>query len=204
MKYTKEIILRNAFDVFMEKGYDSASISVLQKELNMSRGAMYCYFKNKEDLFCSVIDQYFFRIFNKIAQQKTDNMTVPELIEHVYKRHRLTVYLFNKGGISHDAFLNYTALLIQGAKHYPNFIQKYRKLRTALMHKWAIALENSLKKKEIKEDTNIPMMCSLFNSVFSRETSDETCEDNKFSLRILEDIDNRKLLLDYLYSLIKK
>ena len=41
MKNRKEYILEKAFDVFMSKGYDSVSITVLQKELGMSRGAMY-------------------------------------------------------------------------------------------------------------------------------------------------------------------
>ena len=204
MKYSKDTILRNAFDVFMERGYENTSISVLQKELNMSRGALYCYFKNKEDLFCSVIDQYFFRMYNKISQHKSENMTVPELIEYVYRRQRLTIYLFGKEDFTHDVFLNYTDLLIQAAKHYPGFIQKYKVLRGLFMNKWKIALENSLKRDEIKADTNISMICRLFNSVFSRETSDECYDDSAFASKILEDVDNRKHLLDYLYSLIKK
>ena len=51
MKDKKEYIQKKAFDVFMNKGYDSVSIIVLQKELGMLRGAICQYFKWKDELF---------------------------------------------------------------------------------------------------------------------------------------------------------
>ena len=51
MKFTKEIILEEAFKLFLKKGYSEVSISVVQKELGIGRATLYYYFKNKEDLF---------------------------------------------------------------------------------------------------------------------------------------------------------
>jgi AcrR family transcriptional regulator len=203
MKYSREYILRRAFDVFMEKGYDSTSISVLQKELNMSRGAMYRYFTNKEELLCSVIDEYFFKVFNRVLQLRDENMKVPELIEFIHRRQRLMIPIFNKAGFTHVVFLNYTALLIQGAKYYPNFACKFNQINQLAIQHWMTALNNSIKSKEVKEDINIETMAKLFNNVSVHESSDHCSDDSKFVVQALEDIENRKQVMDYLYSLIR-
>ena len=54
MKDTREKILEKTFMLLIRKGYDSVSVSDIQKELGMSRGLLYCYFKNKSDLILAV------------------------------------------------------------------------------------------------------------------------------------------------------
>lgn len=205
MKYSREYIIKRAFDVFMNKGYDSASISVLQKELNMSRGAMYRYFKNKEDLFIAVIDEYFFRIYNRILLNIGDDLTIAELLEKLHRRNKLIVRVFTKSGITHMAFLNYTALIIQAAKHYPDFIFHFRAIHSQLLLLWKKAILKSIECKEIRDDVNIDIMCIMFNNINIKESSDSSnnCDEAHFKINLLNEIDKKKQVMDYLYSLIK-
>lgn len=208
MKYSREYILRRAFDVFMQKGYDSASISVLQKELCMSRGAMYRYFDNKEDLFRAVIDEYFFKLFERYLYKmdKQHAYTIEEFIEITYRRQKLIVNIFVKAGVTHLVFLNYTALMIQAVKYYPEFIVRFNDINKLLISHWQQALRNSIKQKEIRSDIDIDIMSILFNNVCIKESSSHDWEiDDKdiFSINILQDINRRKQVIDYLYSLIK-
>lgn len=202
MKYSRDYILERAFDVFMEKGYDSASISVLQQELDMSRGAMYRYFKNKEELFISVVDEYFFRIFNKILKSVRRDLTVKELIDLVYRRQRIIVAALSKINISRAVFLNYTALMIQAAKHYPGFIEKFKKMEKRLLQSWKNALKYSIEAGEIRSDADINILSVLFNNTTTREASSSK-EGCSFTLDIMRDVEERKKVMDYLYSLIK-
>ena len=203
MKYSREYILRRAFDVFMNKGYDSASISVLQEELGMSRGAMYRYFKNKEELFFAVIDEYFFKIFDKMLSGIKDDITVPELIEAMHRRQRIVTNAFMRAGVTHTIFLNYTALIIQAAKHYPDFVNRFRIIYGHLLGHWRSALLKSIRVKEVRADIDVEIMCILFNNTGVKETSDQACDESQFATNVVKDMERRKEVMDYLYSLIK-
>lgn len=208
MKYSREYIIKNAFDVFISKGYDSTSISVLQQELKMSRGAMYRYFKNKEDLFFAVIDRYFFRLFEKALKGLDQDFTVLELIDEICRRQKSSIRFFYKARITHTVFLNYTALIIQAAKHYPNFIAKYKEIHNGSILIWKKALQKSIENNEIRSDVNIKILCKLFNSASIRESSelesgDQCMLDYNFAEATLLDIKAKRETMLYLYSLIK-
>ena len=59
----RDRILQTAREVFFEQGYGAATMSMIAARLGGSKGTLYAYFKNKEDLFdeiirdqCSVIE----------------------------------------------------------------------------------------------------------------------------------------------------
>lgn len=204
MKYSREYILRRAFDVFMNKGYDSASISVLQEELQMSRGALYRYFKNKEELFNAVIDEYFFKIFDKL-QHNMDKHTysLEKFIEVMHRRQKIFVNAFTRAGVTHIIFLNYTALVIQAGKHYPNFLERFKIINNRSLESWKDAMRNSIKEGEIKDDIDIDILAILFNNTSVKETSDRDCNDSSFAINVMQDMNRRMEVMRYLYSLIK-
>lgn len=204
MKYSREYILRRAFDVFMNKGYDSASISVLQEELQMSRGALYRYFKNKEELFNAVIDEYFFKIFDKL-QHNMDKHTysLEKFIEVMHRRQKIVVNAFTRAGVTHTIFLNYTALIIQVGKHYPEFLERFRIINNRSLESWKDAMRNSINAGEIKDDIDIDILAILFNNTSVKETSDRDCDDSSFAINVMQDMNRRMEVMRYLYSLIK-
>lgn len=55
-KEKKEIIIESALKEFNEKGYTSASTNIITKEANISKGALFTYFGNKEGLFFYLFD----------------------------------------------------------------------------------------------------------------------------------------------------
>lgn len=52
----KQTILSAAKVVFAEKGFDAAVLDDIAEKAEFSKGAIYGYFKNKEDLFISLIE----------------------------------------------------------------------------------------------------------------------------------------------------
>ena len=47
----REKILLKALELYMIEGYANVSITDLQSALNMGRGTLYYYFKDKDELF---------------------------------------------------------------------------------------------------------------------------------------------------------
>ena len=55
---TKERIIEEAFKLFLNHNYEKVSISDLEQAVGKTRGAIFYFFKNKEELFNEVIDTY--------------------------------------------------------------------------------------------------------------------------------------------------
>ncbi|MFH2099381.1 MAG: TetR/AcrR family transcriptional regulator, partial [Pseudomonadota bacterium] len=55
----KEMILQEAKKLFAVKGYYQTQISDIIREAGIARGTIYQYFKNKEDLFVSLLEKYY-------------------------------------------------------------------------------------------------------------------------------------------------
>lgn len=60
--FTRQKILSAAFDVFLQEGFDGASLEQICKAAGVTRGAAYWHFKNKKDLYhktiLSVLEQF--------------------------------------------------------------------------------------------------------------------------------------------------
>jgi AcrR family transcriptional regulator len=52
----KESLLTAAAQVFAERGFEAASFNHIIEKAGVSKGAMYYYFADKDDLFCTVLD----------------------------------------------------------------------------------------------------------------------------------------------------
>ncbi len=56
-KEKRDAILEAAMSVFAEKGFDAATLDEVAEKAEFSKGAIYGYFKNKDDLFLSLIEE---------------------------------------------------------------------------------------------------------------------------------------------------
>lgn len=63
---TKERLLRIAKEEFLEKGYRDASLRNICKKADVTTGALYFFFKNKEDLYSSIVGDVLERIIKLI------------------------------------------------------------------------------------------------------------------------------------------
>ncbi len=56
-KETKQLLLESAKKEFLEKGFSQASLRNICKEAGVTTGALYFFFKDKEDLFSSLVSE---------------------------------------------------------------------------------------------------------------------------------------------------
>lgn len=59
MADTKENILNTALRLFAQSGYEATSVSDIAGELHMTKGALYKHYKNKQDIFDSIVKRLY-------------------------------------------------------------------------------------------------------------------------------------------------
>lgn len=68
MTDTKENILMTALHLFARDGYEAVSVRTIAEELGMTKGALYRHYKNKRDIFDSIVE----RMIQVDAQRAND------------------------------------------------------------------------------------------------------------------------------------
>ena len=73
MADTKENILHNALRLFARDGYEATSVSNIAGELCITKGALYRHYKNKQDIFDSIVKRMY-----QIDAERAKKYEVPE------------------------------------------------------------------------------------------------------------------------------
>ena len=55
---TRRSILASAMSIFYEKGYSKTTFDEIAKRINLTKGAVYWYFRNKPDIVAALINDY--------------------------------------------------------------------------------------------------------------------------------------------------
>ena len=75
MSNTKENILLTALHLFARDGYEAVSVSTIAGKLGMTKGALYKHYKNKRDIFNSIVER-----MNQMDYERAKQYEVPEEI----------------------------------------------------------------------------------------------------------------------------
>lgn len=73
MTDTRENILHAALRLFARDGYEAASVSLIASELGITKGALYKHYKNKRDIFDSIVERMY-----QIDAERAKKYQVPE------------------------------------------------------------------------------------------------------------------------------
>lgn len=77
---TKDNLLASAKREFMEKGYEKASLRSICRSTGVTTGALYFFFKDKEDLFAAIVQPTLDRIIALLSQHTKQELM--EIQEH--------------------------------------------------------------------------------------------------------------------------
>jgi len=76
----KDQIIDAATEVFTRKGFQQARMDDIAEESNLSKGALYWYFKSKDDLIIAILDRIFLREFEDLEKLRNEPVAVVDLI----------------------------------------------------------------------------------------------------------------------------
>ena len=76
----KSQILEAAFEVFINKGYSKTTMDDIVESSGLSKGALYHYYKNKKDLFLSLIDHWEIYTFKNFYKKESNDIKASDTL----------------------------------------------------------------------------------------------------------------------------
>lgn len=158
----REKILLKALELYMIEGYANVSITDLQSALNMGRGTLYYYFKDKDELFQEVVDEFLIKPKQRALDRVKDTATIPEMIEamlsYLDKLREFRDQVDNKNiNTSNVVMVMYTAY-----SRFPELYRKARKMYESEYNHWIQVIKNSMRAGEVRGDVFIETTAQMF------------------------------------------
>ena len=164
----KEHLYAMAFKLFLTRQYEGVSISDIEKESGMTRGAITYYCKDKLGLFYDVIRHYLIDSQNldfKLQEMKFESLK--DFMDAYVQSCQETMARFRKiDATIENGSRAYMALILQVCDFFPDLHQQYLENRNKEQLIWIGVLQNAIGKKEIKEDIDVIATARLFMNVF--------------------------------------
>ena len=164
VKDRKERIIYKALELYLLNGYENVSITDLQNALDMGRGTMYYYFKNKDEIYAEIVNRFFLRPKQEMLRQK-DDIRVPGMIEALLRYFRfleLSLMELENRNINTS---NVIMLLYSAYHRFPDLYRRAHRLYAAEQTLWLRALRNSMQAGEIRRDVPLEETAALFTQV---------------------------------------
>jgi AcrR family transcriptional regulator len=77
----REAILDAARECFFEHGFENATISQIADTVELSTGTLYLYFKNKEEIYVSILEEGLDILFDLMKASERPNATAREILD---------------------------------------------------------------------------------------------------------------------------
>jgi AcrR family transcriptional regulator len=161
MENSKELIIDEAFKLFLNHSYEAVSISDISKAIGFTKGALYHHFKNKEELFKSVVDKYLGlpEVINDIG-----TISLAEYIKlSTAEAEKIIKKIFGFTFVYSP--INYLSLYADAFRHYPGYAESEGAFINNEIDKIRIVLENAIKSGEIRSDINASLIATNFFSI---------------------------------------
>lgn len=162
---TKERIIEEAFKLFLNHNFEKVSISDLEQAIGKTRGAIFYFFKNKEELFNEVIDTYIIKTQNPSNKFNFDENTSLEQFIHLYINGINTTMSKMLSLSVLNIYKQYFSLYMQASRIYPNFAEIMTRYSVEEINLWQKVINRAIQSKEIKE-VNTTHYATLFRSCF--------------------------------------
>lgn len=171
MKNSKEHILNISFRLFLSKSYEHVTIRDIENATGLTRGAVFYYFSNKEDLFKATID---YSIFDRQdAQKKIQLDNINSLYDFIncYIIGIKRTIEWIQGIIITDittqsASKAYLSLGLQAGNYYPGFDEKLNEIHQKEIKIWKFFIEKAVQNKEIRQECNPQLLAEQFRVLF--------------------------------------
>jgi len=82
-KLHKDLIIRASAQIFAEKGYEKTTLDEVAQRAEFSKGSLYNYFENKEDLFLTTLEEGIIKLIEEMKKVEEGNIKVVDKIKSV-------------------------------------------------------------------------------------------------------------------------
>lgn len=121
-KNSRDLILKEAFKLFLQKNVEKVTVPDLEKATGVQRGAIFYHFKDKESLFVEVIDRYFFSELNIFYPLNPKNSS--SINEYIKKKKEHLSHImdwFRDENLATNPYISFFHLASQANLYAPTF-----------------------------------------------------------------------------------
>ena len=163
----KKSILACAKKLFSKNGYYETQISDIVKEADIARGTLYQYFKNKDDIFETLMNNFYRQWEDTVSLVNAGiDLKTIDPVEFFRYRVKMTLVFFES-----DADLcNIVLKMGQGlSKHFDSIIKIFEKKIVNLI---SGDLELGIRNGNVRNDLNVEIAASLLSGAIMRVAYD--------------------------------
>ena len=158
----RDKILLKALELYMVEGYANVSITDLQAALDMGRGTLYYYFKDKDELFQEVVDMFLIKPKQRALERVRETGTIPDMIDAMlYYLNQLQEF-YNQVENKNINTSNVVTVMYTAYSRFPELYKKARRLYEHELSLWIRAIKNSMHNGDIRGDVPIETTAHMF------------------------------------------
>ena len=167
MNDTRDFIVERAFCLFLQRGYEGISIRDIQEAVGLSKGAIYHYFRSKEDIFGEAMDRYLLPAIQTLPETLDPESATPlrdAMDASLEWRDAYIVRLRQITEQKGDDF-RFFRLLFQVGEYYRDFHDKLVAGLATERERWRRALTLAVDRGEIRGNTDQELTLTLLMAV---------------------------------------
>lgn len=192
----RDKILLKALELYMAEGYANVSITDLQAALDMGRGTLYYYFKDKDELFQEVVDMFLIKPKQRALERVRETGRIPDMIDAMlYYLNQLQEF-YNQVENKNINTSNVVTVMYTAYSRFPELYKKARRLYEYELSLWIQAIKNSMHNGDIRG--NVPIETTAHMFLHIKDGWDPGRSGAPMNFDIFPEQYN------YLYDLIKK
>jgi len=192
----RDKILLKALELYMVEGYANVSITDLQAALDMGRGTLYYYFKDKDELFTEVVNTFLIQPKQRALDKVKEDFKIPDMIDAMlYYLDQLREF-YNQVENKNINTSNVVTVMYTAYSRFPDLHKKARRLYEQELNLWIQAIKNSMRAGEVRGNVPIDTTAHIF--VHIKDGWDPGRSGAPMNFDIFPEQYN------YLYDLIKK
>jgi AcrR family transcriptional regulator len=192
----RDKILLKALELYMIEGYANVSITDLQESLNMGRGTLYYYFKDKDELFQEVVEVYLIQPKHRALERVQYNATIPDMIAAMLSYLNRLKEFYSQVENKNINTSNVVTVMYTAYSKFPDLFNKAKRLYEHELNLWIQAIKNSMRAGEIRGNVPIETTAHMFLHI------KDGWDPGRAGVPMNFDIFPKQY--NYLYELIKK
>ena len=197
----KELLFKAAFKQFVTKQFDGVSISDIEEESGLTRGAVFYYSKSKLDLYKQAVAHYI--VNAQDPRQKISAIEGCTLLEYI--NHYVESVEATMNGLidilalptKDHASRSYISSMLQVCTLFPDLKEQYQRNIHNDIARWVSVISSAIARGEVRDDIDVLNMARQFVYTFYGSSLSESFIQGLNTLQLRE-----QMLL--LYNLIKK
>ena len=192
----RDKILLKALELYMIEGYANVSITDLQAALDMGRGTLYYYFKDKDELFQEVVDMFLIKPKQRALERVREGGAIPDMIDAMlYYLNQLQEF-YDQVENKNINTSNVVTVMYTAYSRFPELYKKASRLYEHELSLWVQAIKNSMHNGDIRG--NVPIETTAHMFLHIKDGWDPGRSGVPMNFNIFPEQYN------YLYELIKK